>query len=70
MEPFGFTAGTIGVAHSETSTFLNTPLYSWRSSSASTLGLSAKGRGRALQNFGVASGLRYNLALTFLQWPS
>ena len=54
MEPFGFTTCTIGVAHSETSTFLNTLLLSSRSSSASTLGLSAKGRGRALQNFGVA----------------
>ena len=49
MEPFGFTTGTIGVAHSETSFFLNTPLFSWHSISASTLGLSAKGRGQALQ---------------------
>ena len=46
--------GTIGVAHSELSTFLMMPLLSSLASSCSILSLIAKGSLRALQYLGTA----------------
>jgi len=61
---------TIGAAHSLYDTFCKIPSASNRSSSLSMAHFKAKGRGRALQNLGLAPGLSYNVVSKVFIWPN